>query len=54
MYDSCKIYLQNIIDLDNDNKYELITGCGYYSNNGVINNIYTLKNKEYKLLISNQ
>lgn len=54
MYNNCKVYLNNILDVNEDNKYEIIIGCGYYSTNGVENNMYTLKNKEYKLLISNK
>lgn len=54
MYNNCKVYLNNILDVDQDSKYEIIIGCGYYSTSGVKNNMYTLKNKEYKLLISNR
>ncbi len=54
MYNHCKVYLNNIIDVDQDSKDEIIIGCGYYSTNGIMNQMYTLKNKEYKLLISNR
>lgn len=54
MYNNCKVYLNNILDVNKDSKYEIIIGCGYYSTNGVMNRMYTLKNKEYKLLISNR
>jgi len=54
MYDNCKVYLNNIIDINQDSNYEIIIGCGYYSTNGVKNNMYTLNNKKYKLLISNK
>lgn len=43
----CMPYIQNIIDIDKDKKYEIITTCSYYSNNGTC---HTLFDNDYKML----
>lgn len=50
----CKPYINSILDIDNDNKYEFILGCAEYSvsKNNIM--LYQLKNNEFKILISNQ
>lgn len=52
-YSGCKAYVNNIIDVNNDNKYEILIGCGYYSTKGVYYALYTFLDNKYQLLISN-
>ena len=52
-YTGCKAYVNNIIDVNNDNKYEILIGCGYYSTKGVYYALYTFLDNKYQLLISN-
>lgn len=47
MYDNCKLYVNKVIDVDNDSKYELITGCGYYSETKNCIEMYKLKRGKY-------
>ena len=52
MYDNCKIYVSKIIDVNNDNKYEIITGCGYYSDMQNCFEMYELDNNKYQKIKS--
>jgi hypothetical protein len=54
LFDGCKPYLDYAIDIDQDNKYELIVGCSYYSNNGSIEYIYKWRKNAFKLLVSSE
>lgn len=49
----CTPYIQNIIDIDKDKKYEIVMGCEYFSNNGVCHNLYDNKTNRYKNLLKN-
>lgn len=53
IYDGCKPYINNIIDINQDNKYEFIISCSYYSNNGVEQKLYEFNNSNFNLLVSN-
>lgn len=52
-YSGCKPYINNIIDVDEDDRYEIILGCGYYSTNGIHYKMYQFKNGKFNLLVSN-
>jgi hypothetical protein len=57
---SCRPFIHHIIDVNNDNKYEIIVSCGYYSAEQQLDMLYQLEeDKEnnttsYKIAISNQ
>ncbi len=53
IYDGCMPYVNSIIDVDNNNKYEYIISCAYYSNNGVEQGLYNFDNANFNLLVSN-
>lgn len=50
----CKPYLNSFIDVDNDNKYEVIVSCGRYSVEKSVEMLYKLTDEGFKILISNQ
>ena len=43
----CVPKIQNIIDIDKDKKYEIISSCTYYSNIGTCHNLH---NSDYKMI----
>lgn len=53
IYDGCKPYVNSILDIDQDNKYEVIVSCAYYSNSGVEERLYKFDNANFNLLVSN-
>lgn len=50
----CKPYLSAVIDVDNDNTYELVVSCGRYSVDKPVDMLYKLTDEGFKILISNQ
>lgn len=50
----CKPYLSAVIDVDNDNTYELVVSCGKYSVDKPVDMLYKLTDEGFKILISNQ
>lgn len=53
IYVGCKPYINSILDINEDNKYEIILSCSYYSNNGIEHKMYKYENQEFKMLVSN-
>lgn len=49
----CTPFVEGIIDIDKDKKYEIIMGCEYFSNNGTCHNLYNNKTKDYQKVITN-
>ncbi len=47
MYNNCKMYVDKVIDVNGDNKYEIITGCEYYSVMGNCLEMYEYSNNQY-------
>ncbi len=47
LYNQCKIRLQYLIDVDNNNHYEIILNCGYYSTMGSCTSMYEKQGKKY-------
>lgn len=52
MYDMCQAYVAYLVDLTGNGTYEIITGCGYYSDKKQCIEMYQLKNKKYQKIIS--
>lgn len=50
----CKPYLSAVMDIDNDNTYELVVSCGRYSVSKPVDMLYKFTGTEFKILISNQ
>lgn len=50
----CKPYLNTIVDLTEDQIYEIVLSCGYYSMETPHDMLYTFEDNEFKLLASNQ
>lgn len=50
----CKPYLSAIMDIDEDNTYELVVSCGRYSIQKPVDMLYKLTDEGFKILISNQ
>lgn len=50
----CKPYLSAVIDMDKDNKYEMIISCGKYSTDKPADMLYKLTDQGFKIIISNQ
>ena len=50
----CKPYLSAVLDVDNDNTYELVISCGKYSVDKPVDMLYKLTDEGFKILISNQ
>lgn len=54
-FNGCKPILRSFLDIDQDNQYELILSCGYYSNSRRSDMLYRFTDdREFKILISNQ
>ena len=53
-YNGCKPYLSAVLDVDNDNTYELVVSCGRYSVQKPVDMLYKLTDNGFKILISNQ
>ena len=47
-YNHCKIRLQYLIDVDDNQKYELILNCNYYSTVGTCTSMYQKKGGRYQ------
>ncbi|MBQ9019065.1 MAG: hypothetical protein IJ097_01970 [Bacilli bacterium] len=52
-FNGCKPYFNSFIDVDDDNKYEIILSCAEYSVSKTKVMLYTMENQEFKTLISN-
>ena len=53
-FNGCKPYFQSFLDIDQDEKYEFILSCGYYSNARRSDMLYRLTDDEgFKIIISN-
>lgn len=52
-FNGCKPYFNTFIDVDNDNKYELVLSCAKYSVSHTSNMLYKFKDNKFKILISN-
>ena len=50
----CKPYLNSLIDIDEDQVYEIVLSCGYYSVEKRLDMLYSFKDNQFKLLLSNQ
>ena len=50
----CKPYINTVIDLDSDFKYEIIVSCGYYSIQNRNDKLYKFKDNEFHLLANNK
>lgn len=50
----CKPYLSAVLDVDQDNKYEMVISCGKYSTDTPSDMLYKLTDEGFKILISNQ
>lgn len=50
----CKPYINYFLDVNKDNKDEIILSCGKYSERGTTDMLYNYENNEFKILISNQ
>ena len=44
----CSAYVHSLVDTDNNGKYEIITGCGYYNSNRNCVEMYENKNDQYQ------
>ena len=53
VYSGCNPYISNLIDIDEDNKLEVIIGCSYYSVEGTKYNLYKFNGYMFKPLVSN-
>ncbi len=51
-YSACKPFINSFIDINSDNKYELLLSCGKYSMEEQKNILYQF-DKQFKVLISN-
>lgn len=49
----CKPFLKSFLDVDNDNNYEFILGCGRYSMEEELNMLYKEDEGDFKILVSN-
>ncbi len=52
--EGCKPYIYSILDVNNDNDYEIILSCGKYSNKKPLDMLYDFSTEGFKILISNQ
>lgn len=50
----CKPYLNTAVDLTEDNIYELVVSCGYYSIQKRHDMLYKYKDNKFELILSNQ
>ena len=53
-YNGCKPYINDIIDVNDDDKYEIILTCAKYSVETPIDMLYTFTNNDFRIIISNQ
>ena len=53
VFNGCKPYFQSFLDIDQDNTYEFILSCGYYSNARRSDMLYRLTDEGFKIVISN-
>lgn len=51
-YSGCKPYINNILDINDDNKYEIILNCAHYSTGQIDSLMYEYKRKKFNLIIS--
>lgn len=51
-YSGCKPYIKSILDVNNDNKYEVIINCAEYSTNKIHSTIYKYKNNQFENVVS--
>ena len=49
----CKPFFKSFLDVDQDDKFEFILGCGRYSIGDEVNMLYKEDNGDFKILISN-
>ena len=52
IYSGCNPYINSFIDIDEDDKPEIIAGCSYYSVEGTKYNLYKFNNYMFKSLVS--
>lgn len=52
IYSGCNPYINSFIDIDEDDKPEIIVGCSYYSVEGTKYNLYKFNNYMFKPLVS--
>ena len=50
----CKPYLSAVVDVDEDNIYEMVVSCGKYSTDKPADMLYKLTEEGFKIIISNQ
>ncbi len=53
-YNECKPYINYILDIDDDKKYEVILSCGKYSIQKQLDMLYEYTEEGFKIIISNQ
>ena len=53
-FNGCKPYVNYVLDLNDDNNYEMILSCGRYSDLGVIDMLLEFKNGKFNNLVTNQ
>lgn len=53
-FSGCKPYINSILDVDDDNKYEILLSCSKYSVGKRVDMLYHFTDGQFKLLISNQ
>ena len=53
-FNGCKPFITSFLDVDQDDTYELLLGCGRYSIGEQIDMLYDYEKPEFKILISNQ
>ena len=51
-YSGCKPYIKSILDINDDNKYEVILNCAYYSTGEINSSMYEYKHNKFKLVVS--
>ncbi len=50
----CKPYISAIIDVDDNNKYEIVLSCSEYSVEKTIDMLYQFNNDKFSIIVSNQ
>ena len=53
-FNGCKPYINSIIDVDDDNKYEIILSCSQYSTEGTIDMLYRFNTDKFSIIVTNQ
>ncbi len=51
---SCKPYINTVVDLNEDDVYEIILSCGYFSIQSRHDMLYQFKDNNFDLILSNQ